>query len=78
MGIWRMEDAGFTIQLSDDEDEGTFMAIYILFVDLETIATKIEELRAAEPELFDDFPVECFTDALREIDSTDSETPDGG
>jgi len=78
MGIWRMEDAGFAIQLSDDEDEDAFMAIYILFVDHETMATKLDELHDAEPELFDDFPVECFIEGLRKTDTPDPETPNGG
>ena len=78
MGIWRMEDLGFTIQLSDDEDEDSFMAIYILFVDPETMATKLEELSETEPALFDDFPLEEFTDGLRNVDTLDSETPNGG
>ena len=78
MGIWRMEDDGFTIQLSDDEDEESFMAIYILFVDPKTMANKIEELHESEPELFEDFPVEDFTDALRESESAAPESQDGG
>jgi len=78
MGIWRMEDTGFAIQLSDDDDEDSFMAIYILFVDPETMATKLEELSEIEPELFDDFPLECFTDGLRSMDSLEPKTPDGG
>ena len=78
MGIWRMEDARFAIQLSDDEDEDSFMAIYILFVDPKTMATKLEELNENEPELFDDFPLECFTNGLRNMDSPDPETPNGG
>lgn len=45
MGIWRMDDAGFTIQLSDDEDGDLYMAIYVLFVDPSTMATKLEVLR---------------------------------
>ncbi len=69
MGIWRMEDAGFTIQLSDSEDEDSFMAIYIRFVDPVTMADKIDDLRAKKPELFDDFPVEDFTESLRDMDT---------
>lgn len=75
MGIWRMDDAGFTIQLSDDEDEDTYTAIYVRFVDPDTMATKLDELRKIEPELFEDFPVEEFTDALRESDTTNRATP---
>jgi hypothetical protein len=78
MGIWRMEDAGFAIQLSNSEDEDSFMAIYIRFVDPATMADKIDDLRVKEPELFDDFPVEEFTEALRDLDIEDSQNPDGG
>ncbi|WP_218933647.1 hypothetical protein [Rubripirellula lacrimiformis] len=78
MGIWRMDDAGFTIQLSDDDDEDSYMAIYVRFVDPNTMATKIEELSETEPELFDDFPLDDFTDALRESDTTNPTTRDGG
>lgn len=65
MGIWRMDDAGFTIQLSDDEDGESYMVIYILFVDPATMATKLEELSEAEPELFEGFPLKDFTDAAQ-------------
>ena len=78
MGIWRMENAGFAIQLSDSEDEDSYMAIYIRFVDPATMATKLEELMETKPELFDNFPLEEFTEALRDADSTDAATPDGG
>ncbi len=77
MGIWRMEDAGFTIQLSDDNDEDSFMAIYLLFVDPGTMATKLEMLNETEPGLFDEFPLDEFTDSLRETDSSSSKTPGG-
>ena len=73
-----MEDAGFTIQLSENEDEDSFMAIYIRFVDPATMADKIDDLRVKEPSLFDNFPVEDFTESLRESDSEDSQKPDGG
>ncbi len=78
MGIWRMEDAGFAIQLSDNEDEDSFMAIYIRFVDPATMADKIDDLRVKEPSLFDDFPVEDFTESPRESESEDSQKPDDG
>ncbi len=78
MGIWRMDDAGFTIQLSDDNEEDSYVAIYLLFVDLGVLATKLEELSETEPELFEDFPLDDFTDALRESDKPDATTPDGG
>jgi hypothetical protein len=78
MGIWRMEDAGFTIQLSDSEDDNSYMAIYIRFVDPATMADKIDDLCETEPELFDDFPIEEFTDALRDMGSEDSQSPDDG
>ncbi len=78
MGIWRMEDAGFTIQLSDSEDEDSYMAIYIRFVDPAIMADKIDDLRESEPELFDDFLVEEFTEALRDMESEASQNPDGG
>ena len=78
MGIWRMDDAGFTIQLSDNEEEDSFMAIYILFVDPATMATKLQELNETEPELFKDFPLDEFTEALPETESTNAKNPDGG
>ena len=78
MGIWRMEDAGFVIQLSDSNDEDLFIAIYIRFVDPATMADKIDDLRAKKPELFDDFPVEDFTESLRGLTSKDSMKSDGG
>jgi hypothetical protein len=78
MGIWRMEDAGFTIQLSDSDDEDSYMAIYIRFVDPATMADKSDDLRETNPELFDDFPVKEFTEALRDVHSEDSPNPDGG
>ena len=78
MGIWRMDDAGFTIQLTDDEEEDSYMAIYILFVDPLTMADKLDELSESDPELFDDFPLDCFTDGLRNPDQDVPEIPDGG
>ncbi|MEM9368011.1 MAG: hypothetical protein AAGD07_18620, partial [Planctomycetota bacterium] len=77
MGIWRMDDAGFTIQLSDDDEEDSYMAIYVQFVDPATMAIKLEELNETEPELFEDFPFGDFVDALREDGSEDPTTPDG-
>lgn len=78
MGIWRMDDAGFTIQLSDAEEEDSYMAIYILFVDPATMATKLDELNETEPELFEGFPLDEFTDALRETDTAEAKKSDGG
>ena len=77
MGIWRMEDAGFAIQLSDSDDEDSYLAIYIRFVDPATMADKIDDLRKTEPELFEDFPLKEFTETLRDMDSDESQTPDG-
>lgn len=54
------------------------MAIYVIFVDPATMATKLEELSETEPELFEDFPLDDFTDALRESDTTKPTTRDGG
>jgi len=70
MGIWRMDDAGFSIQLSDDEEEDSYMAIYVQFVDPATMASKLEELNETEPELFEDFPLNDVTDALDETETT--------
>jgi len=78
MGIWRMEDSGFTIQLSDSDDEDSYMAIYIRFVDPATMADKIDDLHESDPELFDDFPADEFTEALRDMDSEGSQNSDGG
>ncbi|TWU27941.1 hypothetical protein [Novipirellula artificiosorum] len=78
MGIWRMEDSGFAIQLSRDDEEDEFVAVYIQFVDPETMATKLEELHNAEPELFEDFPIECFTDGLRSMDIPEPENSNSG
>ena len=78
MGMWRMEDAEFAIQLSDSEDNDSYMAIYIRFVDPATMADIIEDLRETEPELFDDFPVEEFNQALRDTDAEVTKQPDGG
>lgn len=77
MGIWRMDDAGFSIQLSDDDEEDSYMAIYVQFVDPATMASKLEELNETEPDLFEDFPLDDFTEALRETDTTDPTIPDG-
>lgn len=65
MGSWRMEDAGFAIQLSDDEEMDSYMAIYLLFVDPATMATKLNEMSETEPELFEDLPLDELTDAMR-------------
>jgi hypothetical protein len=78
MGIWRIEDAGFTIQLSDSDDEDSYMAIYVLFVDPASMATKLEELSKTKPEMFEDFPLHDFIDALRESDTANPTNPDGG
>lgn len=78
MGIWRMDDEGFTISLSDDDEEDSFVAIYILFVDPETLATKLEELNESDPELFNDFPLEDFTEGLRNTDTPEVELPNDG
>lgn len=76
MGIWRMDDREFSIQLSDNDEEDSYTAIYVQFVDLATMADKIEELSETDPELFEDFPLDEFSDAMREIDATDSTGPD--
>jgi hypothetical protein len=78
MGIWRMEDAGFAIQLSHDEEEDEFVAAYLLFVDNDTMATTLEKLQESEPELFEDFPIDCFIDGLKNADTPDPETPNDG
>lgn len=77
MGIWRMEDAGFTIQLNDSEDEDSYTAIYVRFIDPTVMADKIDELRETNPELFDDFPVDEFTEALRDTGTEDSKDQQG-
>lgn len=78
MGIWRMDNAGFTIQLSDNKDEDSYMAIYVQFIDPTTMADKLEELNETEPELFEGFPLDEYTDALRESDTTNRTKSDGG
>ncbi len=78
MGIWRMDEKGFSIQLSDGEDEDSFLAIYILFVDPETIVTRLKEMNETDPELFDDFPLEDLIDGLHSIDPLEPEAPNSG
>ena len=78
MGIWRMEDAGFTIQLSDNDEEDSFLAIYIRFVDPGMAAAKLQELHDTEPDLFGDFPLEEYIDDLRQGHTQASESQDGG
>ncbi len=77
MGIWRMDDAGFSIQLSDDDADDSYVVIYVQFVDPATMASKLAELNETQPELFEEFPLDDFTDALREADTTDPTSADG-
>lgn len=51
MAIWRNEDEQFTIQLTEKEE--SFLAIYVCFIDGDTMGRKLGELYEEEPELFD-------------------------
>ena len=77
MGIWRIEDLGFSIQLSINNDEDTYTVIYILFVNLKTIASKLEELHEKEPQLFHEQTVDDFIDSLKKTESSDTSAPNG-
>ncbi len=39
------------------------------------MASKLEELIETDPELFEDFSLDDFTDAVRETDTTDPTIP---
>ncbi|MCD0457843.1 hypothetical protein [Roseiconus lacunae] len=78
MGLWRSEEQGFAIQLSDDEDDESFRVTYLRFVEPATIADTLEDLRESEPELFQGIPADDMIDAFREMDSVDSQMPEGG
>ena len=58
MGIWRVENSGFTIQLSDNEEEDSYIAIYIRFADSSIVSERLEELYESDPELFEGFTVD--------------------
>jgi hypothetical protein len=52
MGIWRNEDEGFTIQLTEDDD--SFQAIYVRWAEAEIVSRKIEEA-FEDPEILREF-----------------------
>ena len=51
MGLWRNEEAGFAIQLTEDSD--TYSVIYVSFLDEEAWAKKVAEVLSNHPELLD-------------------------
>lgn len=53
-GMWRVVDGEFAIQLTANENEESFVALYVCFVDGNTMAAKLGELYESSPELFDD------------------------
>ncbi|QEG02173.1 hypothetical protein Mal15_62580 [Stieleria maiorica] len=65
MGIWRIDDPGFTIQLSQDDEEDVYTAIYLRFVDPTTMADAIENVATDNPDLVNDFNWQGFADGLR-------------
>ena len=69
MGIWRVEDARFTIQLSDSDDEDCYTALYVTLVAPGGMADKLEQLRERKPDMFRDFPIEQVLKELRDMDS---------
>ena len=73
MGLWRIEDSQFAIQLTGDDD--SYVVAYVCFVDPETVISTLERLRETEPDLFDDFDLPDLVDGLKDLDS-DTATPD--
>lgn len=52
MGLWRNEESGFAIQLTEDVD--TCSVIYVSFLDEAVWAKKVAEVLSNDPELLDD------------------------
>lgn len=77
MGLWRIEDPGFAIQLTEDED--FFTIAYVRFIDELTMADKFEEFATENPDLVDGvdgFNWQCFVAALRETGDSSTEQSD--
>ena len=75
MGLWRIEDSQFAIQLTDDDD--SYVVAYVCFVDPDTVISTPEHLHETEPDLFDDVDLPDLVDRLNDLDSAVA-TPDGG